>query len=326
MRNLRLSRIFALSGNGTNEVNTFKKIYSWAKESKLYRLSDAALYALANIDKQKTTAACQECMTPPIPSKILAIASIRLLKDLDWDIMEPSVVALLGGSEDPHILLNLLDALLASGFSLKGDATSVLLEHLRTKTEKEVLTRVAKVLAEKASFGIFETLKDIYHQSDQWRQCLIMSIIARMIVENRVANKDVLTEFLYQILRKESCNNQTKAAALLWRMGDDYSSKVIRDFIMKGDIEEQVDIVMGLQGALRPDIIPVLFTLMEVNHSPLQVTLRETLLSDADEDTKNSILDMALGSRGESSLEHEGEDGGSAQIRVDFFKEKSKWK
>ena len=327
MRNLRLTRLFPSDRTQSDEVSTFEQIYSWAKEAKLYRLAEAALYALAKADNKKAIVACQECMSPPIDSKILTIASIHLVKELEWSSMEPVVTALLSDTEDPYILLNLIDALSNIDYPLSAEVIKILLIQFRVGKNREVIARIADMLSEKASFSVFETLQDIFHQSEGWKQNLVLAIVERMISEKKVTNRDGLNEFLYNILRKESSKNQTRAAVLLWRMGDDYSLTVLKDLILKGDIEEQVDIIRGFKGILQPDIIHIFFSPLMIDNTLIHEALRETLLSTDDEDTRKKILEMVLQCKGNLPVEGEGEDTGEeAQIQVDLFKEKRAYK
>lgn len=322
IRNLRLSRLFQLAGDEAS----FSTIYDWAKGAKLYRLADAALYALAKVDKKGTTSASTACITPPIASKILAIGSIHMLNSLDWVIMEPAVNKLILDTDDQHILLNLVDALSAMDRHPGGNIIKSLLAKLRLGNNHEILSRIAVLLGGKADFNIFDSLKEIFTAAEEWKRGLVLLVIERMIAENKITNLEGLSEFLYGILRGGGDKNLYKAAILLWKMGDEYALKILEDLIKKGSIEEKVDIVRGLKEALKPEIIHLFVPLFYEDSNLLQEALQETLLSAGEDETKKKILDIVRNGMeaAPSGMEEYAEE--EREITADFQEERKAYR
>lgn len=327
IRNLRLTRLFDSSGLGADAVRLFLQIFSWAKQAKLYRLADAALFALAKVDVQKATDAAQECLIPPIFSKICTIAAIHLLRELDWGVTEPSVLKLLSTIDDPHILLNLTDALSNAGLPISGNIVKSMVNILLSSKDEEVARRVADFLGTQSTFNVFESVIEGFERSPTWRQALVLSILERKILERRVSNREGLIEFLYKILRSDTGNHQSTAAVLLWKQGDDYATKVLREFLSKQEAEEKIYILRSLRGALNAEIVPALLPLMRLEHAGMHESLRETLLSAEEEETQRRICELALAARGESGTDSDfQEELEDAPMQVDFLKEKKAYR
>jgi len=322
IRNIRLIRLLPLY----KDDDIFIEIYNWSKEAKLYRLAEAALFALAKVDVNKTMLLCKECIKPPVFSKILAIATVHLLKDLDWTFMESSVIELLKETNDSYILINLIDSLFNINYPFSQDMIKTLLNRLQFINDQEIISKIAELIGEKADFGVFDILKDIYNQSEDWKNPLILADIEQMVSKGQILNMDGLKEFLYKILRTESSRNRNKAAVILWKIGDDYSLKIIKSFIVREDIETKIDIVRGLKNALKIEIIPDLISLLYEQNSLLQETLRETLLSTDDQAIQKSIVELAFQDKSVLLSEIGGKEAITDKVKIDFLKEKSTYK
>jgi class 3 adenylate cyclase/predicted transcriptional regulator len=312
IRNLRLSRLLYIPTLGP----LFFEIYRWAKEAKLYRLSEAALFALAKVDGKKTAESCIECMTPPIESKILAIASIHLMRDLSWAQVEPKVAQMIGEIRESYILLNLIDALSALNISFSKELVKALLNRILFDTDKEVVARSQLLLGEKADANILDDLMRIYHQAEDWKRSPVLSIMERITARNGITSDVGLSEFLYKVLREGPGAQKARAAAFLYRIGDDYAVKVLQDIVRKASDEEKAELTRSLKGALKPDLLPVIGTLLIDESAAVQQALRETLLESDDVEVKQRIVELALASRdrgieGEyATLAASGADGG----------------
>ncbi|MEE9308797.1 MAG: HEAT repeat domain-containing protein [Spirochaetia bacterium] len=327
IRNLRLTRLIDTAGLRVDAVSTFLQIFSWAMKAKLFRLAEAALYALTRMDVKKATDACLECLAPPVFSKICAIGAIHLLQELDWGVMEPAVRKLLSSSEDPHILLNLVDALANAGLPLSGEIVKSMVTILCSGKDQEVVHRVADFLGSQSTFNIFESIIEGFERAESWRQRLVLSILERKILERRVSNREGLIEFLYKILRSEGSAHQSKAAVLLWRLGDDYAAKVLKEFLINSEAEERIAILRSLSGALNADIVPSLLPLLRSEHPGVQEALQESFSSVEEEDVRNRICELAFAVRGEGSPENElHEEAADVEVQVDFFKEKKAYR
>jgi len=323
IRNLHLTRLFDLQGKSL----PFFEIYSWAKDSQLYRLAEAALYALAKVNPLKTESACIECMLPPIQSKILTIASIRLLQDLKWGQVEPTVVKLIGDTHEPYLLLNLIDALSVLDIPFSTDLTHALLNRLVFDTDEEIVSKVGVLLGEKADPSIFENLIRIFYQSCEFKKLLILPAM-RSIAQRTGMKPDLaLSEFLYRVLREEGIKIAVQASTLLYRLGDDYSIKILRDLIEKGSHEEKIQVLRDLKGNIKPDIVPALVPLLREESGSLQETLRETLFSISDSDVQRAVVQAFFSGKRDNVPSGEMDGGGSgSEIRIDFSRQKSAYK
>jgi class 3 adenylate cyclase len=327
IRNLHLTRLFDSPGLDPDAARLFLQIFSWAKRAKLFRLADAALFALAKADAQNASDVARECLAPPVFSKICAISAIRLLRELDWKTMEPMVLKLISSSEDPHILLNLLDALINTDLPVSGEIVKSMVNILRNGNDQEVNRRTADFLGAQSVSNVFESVIEGFERFESWRQALVLSVLERTIIERRVSNQEGLIEFLYKILRAEAGENQSKAAVLLWRLGDEYAIKVLKGFLLNREPEEKIQILNSLRGALSAEIVLFLLPLLRSEHSGIHESLRQTLLSVEEEETQRRICELALSARGESGTDnHFQEELDDTPVQVDFLKERKAYR
>jgi class 3 adenylate cyclase len=290
IRNLRLSKMFA----PVVEDKVIIDIFAWAKGAKLYRLAEASLYAYLNVDTEKTEAACFECLIPPVKSKILAIASVRLLKWLRWERIQPSIIKLLTETNDPYILLNAMDALTASDLPFSCELVKTVLNRFIFDTDPEILSRIAGFLSIKANTDIIHDLISIFNKSEPLRKPLIISTIKSIALRNRITEDVGLSEFLYKLLREGSAELKPEAVTFLYSLGDDYALKVMIDIMKNVDPGEKVKIIKGLRSILKPDVIPVLAGVLFDKNIPLHGILREVLLSIENPESRDAIVKMVI--------------------------------
>ena len=112
------------------------------------------------MDAAHALSACKECLTLPLASKVLAIASLHVLRDLSPDQLEPSAVQLLSGLDDPYVTLNAIEAISVAPPSSSAELAKALLLRLSLSTSSEVRDSVARYLGEKVSLDIMEDLKE----------------------------------------------------------------------------------------------------------------------------------------------------------------------
>ncbi len=316
VRVLRLSRLLPAPAGA---AALFTQIYAWAKEAKIYRLAEAALQALIRVDPLKATECCEECLHPPVFSKLCAITAIHLLKDLDWQRMQPAVLPLMTGCEDAHILLNLIDALSSYKPPLGGELLKTLVSLLRGGRNQEVLGRAAELLGCQAESNILESLTQGFERFEPWRQGLVLSVLERTVTEGRVGNREGLSEFLYRALRSGGDMLPHRAAVLLWKLGDDYALEVLRDLLAKGDNEHRIRIVRALEGSVSLALVPALQPLLRVENAGLQEALRVTL-AGAQEQARGKIREAVLTARGAGSIEAPPE--AEPELRLELHQEK----
>jgi class 3 adenylate cyclase len=327
IRCIRVTRLHRLGGLKTDPAALFESIFAWARDARIFRLAEAALYAIGRLDKGRTTALGIECLKPPIGSKICAIAAIRLIKDLDWDPMEPAVLRLLTASGDPYVLLNLLDALANNQAFATEAVVKAAVGLFRLGASQEVLQRVAVFLAHQGSPDLQEGLAACWDAaaSAPWKQGLILDVFERWVVEGRVPSRESLVELLYRVLRGAAVGPaRARIAALLWRMGDDYAPKLLSE-IARGDGGEQLQVIRSLRGAVTPALAPLLRVLLPQDRSDLQEALADTMLSATDDATRDRMRDLVLALRGGQGGEADGDDG-DVELRVDLQQEKKSFR
>ncbi len=323
IRAIRLATVVLSPSAGPTAESTLKGIYTWARGEKLFRLAEAALWAFARVNPADAVAACNECLTPPLASKVLAITSLHLLRELSPSDLEPSSARLLSVQDDPYITLNAVEAITAFPASSNGDLAKALLTRLSLSTSREVIESISAYLGDKASLDLMESLRDMYAGGDETRKSAVLAIMGRRIASGFIGNREGTIEFLYKILRGDDVAHRRAAGLLLWRLGDDYAPEVLRDFLSSGALEERAETLRGLKGLLRPQLLPFLAPLLASEAPFIHEPLRELLLG-ASEDLRPGVLELALRLRGtpagedaEASLS---EDPGAA---VDFRTERN---
>ncbi len=322
IRCLRLTRLFR--GEVAGAAALYGEIFAWSRKARMYRLAEAALYALEHVDKGAAIAGCVECLTIPLTSKICAIASVRLMRNLDSGPFEASVAALLGGCADPHVLLNLVDALAGSAVPATAQTTEAVLSLFIKGTHQETLQAVARFLARQSSLDLLQGIANCYEPAPGWKRALALDILERWIVEDRIPGRDVLLELLYRLLRLETAGpNRARAAVLLVRLGDDYPMKILAEAARERRIDECVQAARSLKGALTVPMSGLLRLLLSIDHATLQAALAETLVSVGDEQPAGRIRDLVLSLRGVAGLEP---DEPAAAPQVDLLNERRSYR
>ncbi|HTP58778.1 MAG TPA: hypothetical protein VMM82_07665, partial [Spirochaetia bacterium] len=265
IRAVRLGSVVLAPQSGVAVETTLKSIYAWARGEKLFRLAEAALWAFARVNPRAAAAACSDCLTLPLASKVLAITSLHLLRELSPSELEPSSAKLLSAQDDPYITLNAVEAITAFPATSNGDLAKALLTRLELSSNREVRESLAGYLGDKVSLDIMESLRDKYASGDASRKSTVLQIMGRRIGAGFIGNRDALVEFLYKILRGNDAPRRREAGVLLWRLGDDYAPEVMRDFLSTGTLEERAETLRALKGHLRAQLLPFLSSLMPVD-------------------------------------------------------------
>ena len=306
-RVIRLATVFLAPGGPAGEASLLHEIFTWARQEKLFRLAEAALAALAKVDIPGAETACKECLTLPLASKVLAIAALQLLRELNLSLLEPSATRLLASQDDPYVTMNALEAISAGPPSASGDLAKALLTRFSMDCSREVRDVLTAYLGDKVSVDIMESLKEHALHRDEARRSSALAVLDRRIVNGLISNRDGTVEFLYRILRGEHLASRVSAALMLWKMGDDYAAEVLRDFLSGAD-ETAADILRRLPGALREPLLSGLAPLFRRDGADLQYALRELLLHSEDPSSRERVLQMALEARGDSGRGEEEEE------------------
>jgi len=316
-RALRLAAVF-LGQQGSAEAHLLKTIFSWARQEKLFRLAEAALVALAKADIPAAEAACKECLALPLASKVLAISSLHLLRELHLELLEPAATRLLASQDDPYVTMNALEAISAGPPSSSGELARALLTRLSLNGSREVRDALVAFLGHKVSVDITESLKEPALSGDDGRRAAALAILDLRISNGLVANRDGTVEFLYRVLRGTHEPSRRAAALMLWKMGDDYAAEVVRDFLAGAPDDAAVEMLRALQGSLREPLLSGLAPLFKRPGAAVQSALRDVLLQLQDPASRQRVLDMAREARGTSAEEEDGElfDEGPAAVEV----------
>jgi adenylate cyclase len=323
IRALRLATIFLSPAAPAGDREMLKTIYTWARQEKLYRLAEAGLCALAKVDVRAAEAACKECLALPLASKILAIASLHLLRELSVGLVEPEATRMLASQDDPYVTLNALEVLSAGSPSSSPDLARALLSRLSLTDSREVREAISLYLGEKISLDFTESLKEPCLSGDDALRAAALSVLERRITSGHVANRDGTIEFLYRLLRGEHEPSRRSAALMLWKMGDNYALEVLRDFLANGTEEGAVEILRRLQGNLCESLVTTLSPLFSRDCAPLQEALRDLLISAQDKSLCVRGLEFALHLHGDPTEEEEDEIFDEAASTVEVRTERS---
>jgi class 3 adenylate cyclase len=91
----------------------------------------------------------------------------------------------------------------------------------------------------------------------------------------------------------------------LWKLGDDYSAKVISDFFLTDDAESVAEVVRGINGYLREPIVSSIAPLFARDNAAIHEAVRHLLLQCADVPVRRRALDMVIDARGDALGEDE---------------------
>ena len=247
----------------------------------------------------RAEAACKECLALPLASKVLAIASLHLLRELDPPLLEPSATRLLASLDDPYVTLNAMEAISAGPPSSSAELARALLTRVSLAGYREVRdSRGGATSGRRCSWTSRRASRSSALSGDDAQRAAALAILERRIAAGLVANRDGTVEFLFRILRGDHAPSRRSAALMLWKMGDDYAPEVLRDFLASGDGDGDVEILTRLPGVLREPLLPSLAALLPRGSAPLQEALRELLLSAEEPALREKVLEMVLGLRG----------------------------
>ena len=278
---------------------------------KLFRLAELALLALHRIDPQTALAVCRECMTPPVATKILAIAAFQLIGDMDLKAMESTFISLLH-ENDRYIRLALLESLGSVEALREGNLLRSVLQLFCAETDPEIAAKLVDMLASQADAGIAGALIDVYDRLDEWKKTLAITLLCRTARRFDPESRPALTEFLYRVLRADPPGVVARVPAGLLALGDDYAPNVLRDLLSRIGPSERSMVVRDLRGDLTPAVIAVIWSLLREKDPGLQQTLRDILPLTADPRAQQLLVSMVRTLRSKSGdsepQEEEGRD------------------
>ena len=320
----RLKRCLSLSRlappDGAKEVIT--DILAWAREMKLFRLAELALFALHGIEPRAALAVCREFMTPPVATKILAIAAFQLIGDMDLTAMESTFISLLH-ENDRYIRLALLESLGSVEALRQGNLLRAVLQLFCAETDAEIAAKLVDMLGSQADAGIAGALMDVYDGLDQWKKTLAITLLCRAARRCDPESRPALTEFLYRVLRADPPGVVARVPAGLLALGDDYAPNVLRDLLSRLGPSDQSTVVRDLRGDLTPAVIAVIWSLLRERDPGLQRTLRDVLPLTADPRAQQLLVSMVRTLRSKTGdSEPQEEDGRDDQsLRLSSEKE-----
>ncbi len=287
MRALSLARLSPPEG----AADLLSQVLEWARSMKLFRLSELALLALHGVDPRWALGVCQEYMTRPVETKVLTIASLDLLKEMDIPAIEPILAGLLR-ENDRFVRLALLESLASLEGPLGVTLMGSLLQRFLAETDPEVLSKLTDVLAGKGDEGIARALIEVYQRLDERKRVLSISLLGRIARRVDLHSRIALTEFLYGLLRAEPPAVLARVPVALLALGDDYAPNVLRDLLPRLGPSERAALVRDLRDDLRPAVIAVVWSLLREQDPGLQQALREILPLTRDPRARQLLVSM----------------------------------
>jgi class 3 adenylate cyclase len=289
-------------------------ILEWARKMKFFHLAELALLALHRIDPEPALTICRECMTSPVAAKILAIAALQLVNDMDIKAMETIFISLLH-ENDRYIRLALLESL--GSVEKLGDSNLLrsILQLFCAETDPEVTSKLVEILGSQAETGIVGALIAVYDRFDEWKKTLAITLLCRLARKQDPETRPALTEFFYRVLRVDPLSVVARVPAGLLALGDDYAPNVLRDLLLRMEPAEQSMVVRDLRGDMKPAVIAVIWSLLREKDTGLQQTLREVLPMTADPRAQQLLVSMVRTLRTKAS-DNETQEGQAEVDRV----------
>ena len=288
---LKRSLSFSRLAPPVDARDLFLSILEWARKMKLYRLAELALFALHRVDPRSALTVCRDFMTPPVATKILAIAAFDMVKDMDLAEMESTIIGLLH-ENDRYIRLALLESLDSVEAPLGVNLLRSILQLFCAEVDMEVAAQLVDLLGSKGDAGVARALIEVYDRFDDWKKTLAIPLLARISQRSGPESRPALTEFLYRVLRVDSSPVLARVPAALLAMGDDYAPNVLRDLLPRLTPPQQATLVWDLRDSLRPAVIAVVWSLLREQDRGLQQTLREILPRTSDPRAQQLLVSM----------------------------------
>ena len=310
----RLKRLLSLArlsppADAKDEVLS---ILEWARKMKFFHLAELALLALHRIDPESALILCRECMTPPVAAKILAIAALQLVSEMDIKAMETIFISLLH-ENDRYIRLALLESLGSVEMPGESNLMRSILQLFCAETDPEVASKLVEILGSQAETGIAGALIAVYDRFDEWKKTLAITLLCRLARKCDPETRPALTEFFYRVLRVDRLGVAARVPAGLLALGDDYAPNVLRDLLVRMGPAEQSIVVRDLRGDLKPAVIAVIWSLLREKDAGLQQALREVLPMTADPRAQQLLVSMVRTLRTKAS-DNETQEGQADRV------------
>ena len=266
-------------------------ILEWAYAHKMFRLAELALFALHCAEPDSALAVARHYMTSPVEAKVLAIASLDFLEDMDPTAVEPALIDLLQ-ENDRYLRLALLESLASLKSQPGAKLLSALLHAFGAESDPEVCSKIADLLGAKGDEGVVHALAELYDRLEEWKMPLAISLLGRVARRQRPRNAASLTEFLYRVLRAGPPSVLARVPTALMALEDDLAPNVLRDVLPGLGLRERIALVRDLRDDLRPAVIAVIWSLLRERDSGLQQALREILPLTTDPRAQQLLVSM----------------------------------
>ncbi len=324
MRNLYITRMF----NMKEMEDYFFDIYKWARTQKLFRLAEAALYATAKINEATARELIKENITPPIMSKILAIASFKLIRYYGWSGFEDATVRLLEETTDHYVMLNLLDALLGTSAASKSKIVQAVMKRFSFETEEEIVFKLSNVIEQFNDPALIDNLMNIYTLSNEDKKYITFQTMRNILLNKEPIDKDALINFLYRVIKEDKNRCKGYAAGLLYILNDDYSIKVIKDIVIEAENEGKIALLQCLEGNINKDIVSFFKPLFFNNDLHLHENFRRMVELVQNSDVGSEFVEIVVDvrSRGLESIDSGVVDSSQEDIKKILLKDKEEYK
>ena len=322
IRLLYITRLF----NWKDESRIAEQIYKWAYNKKLFRLAEAALYSMENTNKDTAGQIIRENITIPITSKILALASLKLLRKDEWLSYKNEIVQLLNTSKDTYIILSVINILDNNASSIDKELQIAFLQRLINDNNKEIISRISYLLGKKAESVIIDSIMDFFKRVNDSKKVVLLEILESIIVKYSITNDIGLNEFLYKILREEKSGSiKIQALIILYRMKDNYSYKAIESFLKNSDIKDKSILISRLESLDNIDISFISNLLLRYDNRELHTAFRSNLKTISDEYRERlneNFIVIRSGANGHDKDDKYANNPMINDIKIDFSEEK----
>ena len=267
------------------------RILEWARDQRLFRLAELALFALHEADREAALGVAAECLRPPVASNVLAIASLELLGDMDTSSVEPILVRLLH-ENDRYLRLALLESLASLVPRPGGKLLGSLLQVLRTEPDPQVCSAITGLLGAGGETEAADALMNACDRLDDWKKPLLVSAVGRIARRGELNLRAPATEFLYRVLRAGPPAVLARVPTALIALGDDDAPNVLRDVLPRLGPLERTALIQDLRDDLKPSVIAAIWSFLREPDPGLQQALREVLPLTADPRAQQLLVSM----------------------------------
>jgi len=272
-------------------ISLLRSILEWASAQKMFRLAELALLALRRADPVSALAAARRYMTSPVKTKVLAIASLDFLENMDPAAVELVLIGLLQ-ENDRYLRVALLESLASLPAQSGTSLLTALLHAFGAESDSEVCSKIADLLGARGDEGVAHGIAELFDKLEEWKKPLAISLLGRIARRAGLQDTTRLTEFVYRTLRTGSPPVLARVPTALMALEDDLAPNVLRDVLPRLGPRDRAALVRDLRDELHPAVIAVVWSLLRERDPGLQQVLREILPLTTDPRAQQLLVSM----------------------------------